>query len=80
MRHTLAVVTVVLVLTGSLSGCGRMRPDDTAEPPPPAVSAPATDPALDTAIADLGTVSDAVDQVERDASSGEEAENTTDTP
>lgn len=80
MRRSLAVAVVVLVFAASLSGCGRMRPDDTAEPPPPAVSAPATDPALDTAIADLDTVGDAVDQVERDVSSGEQAENTTDAP
>ena len=80
MRQTLAVVTVVLVLTWSISGCARLRPHDATVTSSPTVSIPASDLGLDTAIADLDTVGDAVDQVERDASSGEQAENTTDAP
>ena len=80
MRQSLAAVVVVLVLAGSLSGCARLRPTETAVTPPAAVSTPASDTGLDAAIDDLDTVSDTVDQVDNDAASGEQAENTTDAP
>lgn len=80
MRQSLALMMVVLVITGSISGCARLRPHDAAMTSLPTVSNPTSDLGLDTAIADLDTVGDAVDQAEGDASSGEQAENTTDAP
>ena len=80
MRQSLAAVVVMLVLAGSLSGCGRLRTQETAVTPPPAVSTPEADTGLDAAFNDLDTVEDAVDQVDNDAASGEQSENTTDAP
>jgi predicted small lipoprotein YifL len=80
MRRAVALVLAAVVLGSALSGCGRLRQEPPAATPPAAVATPSTDSPAEAAIHDLDAVGDALDQAEYDVATGEQAENTADTP
>lgn len=80
MRRAVALVLAAVVLASALSGCGRLRQEQPATTAPVVVATPTPDSSVDAALDDLDAVGDALDQAEYDAATGEQAENTADTP